>query len=44
MAFKDRVLALLPGHKAPATDDEAADDVQNRDAENGLIRLYQRSC
>lgn len=35
---------LLPGHRVPATDDEAADDVQNRDAENGLIRLYQQSC
>ena len=39
MTLKDRILALLPGHKA---DDEAVDHVQDRDAEDqfGLQTLY----
>lgn len=42
MTLKDRVLALLPGHKAAATDDEAVDDIQNSNAEDqfGLQMLY----
>ena len=42
MSLKDLVLALLPAHKAAIADDDAADDVQNRDAEDefGLQMLY----